>query len=84
MALLVAAFHPPQLRAAIDRDHRHRAVVARHRLDVRWHDQGPLYSFIAFSAAAGVITAIASEFLRGAHVMKVQTGKNLFACDHSC
>jgi cytochrome c-type biogenesis protein CcmF len=44
-----------------------------------WQDQGPLYSFVAFSVAAGVITAIASEFLRGAHVLKVQTGKNIFA-----
>ncbi len=48
-----------------------------------WHEQGPLYSFIAFSAAAGVITAISSEFLRGAHVLKVQTGKNLFCRDSS-
>src|ERR1700747_1113925 len=44
-----------------------------------WRDQGPLYSFVAFSIAAGVITAIASEFLRGAHVLKVQTGRNIFA-----
>jgi cytochrome c-type biogenesis protein CcmF len=44
-----------------------------------WQDQGPLYSFVAFSVAAGVITAISSEFLRGAHVLKVQTGKNIFA-----
>jgi len=44
-----------------------------------WREQGSLYSFVAFSVAAGVITAIASEFLRGAHVMKVQTGKNVFA-----
>jgi cytochrome c-type biogenesis protein CcmF len=44
-----------------------------------WQDQGPLYSFVAFSVAAGVITAIASEFLRGAHVLKVQTGRNIFA-----
>jgi cytochrome c-type biogenesis protein CcmF len=44
-----------------------------------WQDQGPLYSFVAFSIAAGVITAIASEFLRGAHVLKVQTGRNIFA-----
>ncbi len=42
-----------------------------------WHEQGPLYSFIAFSAAAGVVTAIASEFLRGTHVVQVQTGKNI-------
>src|ERR1700735_4692990 len=44
-----------------------------------WREQGPLYSFIVFSVAAGVITAISSEFLRGAHVLKVQTGKNLFS-----
>ncbi len=44
-----------------------------------WRDQGTLYSFVAFSIAAGVITAIASEFLRGAHVLKVQTGKNIVA-----
>jgi cytochrome c-type biogenesis protein CcmF len=44
-----------------------------------WQDQGPLYSFVAFSVAAGVITAIGSEFLRGAHVLKVQTGRNIFA-----
>jgi cytochrome c-type biogenesis protein CcmF len=44
-----------------------------------WREQGSLYSFVVFSIAAGVITAIASEFLRGAHVMKVQTGKNVFA-----
>src|SRR5246500_661786 len=44
-----------------------------------WQDQGPLYSFVAFSVAAGVITAISSEFLRGAHVLKVQTGRNIFA-----
>jgi cytochrome c-type biogenesis protein CcmF len=44
-----------------------------------WQDQGSIYSFIAFSAAAGVVTAISSEFLRGAHVLKVQTGRNIFA-----
>ncbi len=44
-----------------------------------WQEQGPLYSFVVFSVAAGVVTAIASEFLRGAHVLKVQTGKNVFA-----
>jgi cytochrome c-type biogenesis protein CcmF len=43
-----------------------------------WRDQGPLYSFVAFSVAAGVITAIATEFLRGAHVLQVQTGRNIF------
>ncbi len=44
-----------------------------------WHDQGAIYSFVAFSVAAGVVTAIASEFLRGAHVLKIQTGRNIFA-----
>jgi cytochrome c-type biogenesis protein CcmF len=44
-----------------------------------WREQGSLYSFVVFSIAAGVITAISSEFLRGAHVMKVQTGKNVLA-----
>jgi cytochrome c-type biogenesis protein CcmF len=44
-----------------------------------WQEQGPLYSFVVFSVAAGVVTAIASEFLRGAHVLRVQTGKNVFA-----
>ncbi|HMH14600.1 MAG TPA: heme lyase CcmF/NrfE family subunit [Edaphobacter sp.] len=41
--------------------------------------QAELFSLITFSLAAGVITAIASEFLRGASVVKKQTGKNLFA-----
>src|ERR1700748_622401 len=44
-----------------------------------WQEQGPLYSFVVFSVAAGVVTAIASEFLRGAQVLKVQTGRNIFA-----
>jgi cytochrome c-type biogenesis protein CcmF len=44
-----------------------------------WQEQGSLYSFVVFSVAAGVVTAISSEFLRGAHVLKVQTGKNVFA-----
>jgi cytochrome c-type biogenesis protein CcmF len=44
-----------------------------------WQEQGSLYSFVVFSIAAGVVTAISSEFLRGAHVLKVQTGKNVFA-----
>lgn len=44
-----------------------------------WRDQGVLYSFVAFSIAAGVVTAIATEFLRGAHVLKVQTGRSIFA-----
>ncbi len=44
-----------------------------------WHDQALLYSLVAFSLGAGVITAISSEFLRGAHVLKTQTGRNLFS-----
>ena len=44
-----------------------------------WKEQGAFFSFIAFSFAAGVITAISSEFLRGANVLRLQTGRNLFA-----
>jgi cytochrome c-type biogenesis protein CcmF len=41
--------------------------------------QAQLYSLITFTLAAGVITAIAAEFLRGAGVVRTQTGKNLLA-----
>jgi len=41
--------------------------------------QAEIFSLITFSLAAGVITAIGSEFLRGAGVVSTQTGKNLFA-----
>jgi cytochrome c-type biogenesis protein CcmF len=48
-----------------------------------WKDgddwQGTLFSLVTFTLAAGVITAIASEFLRGASVVATQTGKNLLA-----
>lgn len=44
-----------------------------------WKEEGLFYSFVAFCCAAGVITAISSEFLRGANVMRTQTGRNLFA-----
>lgn len=44
-----------------------------------WRDEGVMYSFVAFCASAGVVTAISSEFLRGANVMRTQTGKNLAA-----
>ncbi|MBS1815624.1 MAG: heme lyase CcmF/NrfE family subunit [Acidobacteria bacterium] len=40
---------------------------------------GEIYSLLAFSLGAGVITAIAAEFLRGAGVVRTQTHKNLFA-----
>jgi cytochrome c-type biogenesis protein CcmF len=38
-----------------------------------------IFSLLTFSLGAAVITAIASEFLRGAGVVRTQTGKNLFA-----
>jgi cytochrome c-type biogenesis protein CcmF len=41
--------------------------------------QAELFSLITFTLAAGVITAIAAEFLRGAAVVQTQTGKNLVA-----
>ncbi len=41
--------------------------------------QASLFSLIAFSLGAGVITTIVSEFLRGAGVVRTQTGKNLAA-----
>ena len=47
-----------------------------------WHDDDAvpsIYSLVCFSLSAGVITAIASEFLRGAGVVRTQTGKNLAA-----
>ncbi len=44
-----------------------------------WHDEAYLYSLVAFSLGAGVITAISSEFLRGAHVIQKHTQQNLFA-----
>jgi len=41
--------------------------------------QSTIFSLITFSLAAGVVTAITSEFLRGAFVVRTQTGKNLAA-----
>lgn len=41
--------------------------------------QAELFSLITFTLAAGVITAIGAEFLRGAGVVSTQTGKNLAA-----
>jgi cytochrome c-type biogenesis protein CcmF len=40
---------------------------------------GSIYALVCFSIGAGVITAIASEFLRGAGVVRTQTGKNLLS-----
>ena len=42
-------------------------------------DAGNFYALVAFSLAAGVMTAILSEFLRGASVIAKQTHRNLFA-----
>src|SRR6201987_3103746 len=42
-------------------------------------DQGSFYSFVAFTLAAIVTTAIGSEFLRGAGVISRHTGQGLFA-----
>ena len=48
-----------------------------------WNDgddmESTLFSLVAFSLGAGVITAIVEEFLRGANVVRTQTGKNIFA-----
>ncbi len=44
-----------------------------------WRDQSVLYSLAAFSLAAGVTTAIAAEFLRGANVIRRHTGRSLAA-----
>ncbi|MDE1154179.1 MAG: heme lyase CcmF/NrfE family subunit [Acidobacteriaceae bacterium] len=47
-----------------------------------WEEDDPtssLYSLVCFSLSAGVITAIVTEFLRGAAVVRTQTGKNLLA-----
>jgi cytochrome c-type biogenesis protein CcmF len=48
-----------------------------------WNDgddmHATIFSLVTFSLAAGVITAIAAEFLRGASVVATQSGKNLLA-----
>ena len=48
-----------------------------------WNDgddmQSTFFSLIAFTLAAGVITAIVEEFTRGASVVRAQTGKNLIS-----
>ena len=42
-------------------------------------DTGNFYALVAFALAAGVLTAILSEFFRGAGVISRQTRRNLFA-----
>jgi cytochrome c-type biogenesis protein CcmF len=48
-----------------------------------WNDgddmQSTFFSLIAFTLAAGVITAIVEEFTRGARVVRTQTGKDLLS-----
>jgi cytochrome c-type biogenesis protein CcmF len=59
------------------------AVIACLLAGVRpWHDgafnQGYFYALVAFGLSAGVLTAICSEFLRGAGVIARQSGRNYF------
>jgi cytochrome c-type biogenesis protein CcmF len=42
-------------------------------------DQGSFYAIVAFALSVAVLTAILSEFFRGAAVIMRQTGRNLFA-----
>ena len=44
-----------------------------------WQDEGAFYSLVCFSLGALVITAISSEFLRGAAVIQRHTGESPFA-----
>ncbi|MFZ1087159.1 MAG: cytochrome c-type biogenesis CcmF C-terminal domain-containing protein [Terracidiphilus sp.] len=44
----------------------------------RSFDSGYFYSLVAFSISAAVLTAIGSEFLRGARVIARQSGRNFF------
>jgi cytochrome c-type biogenesis protein CcmF len=47
-----------------------------------WKDDdatGSIYALVCFALSAGVITAIGAEFLRGAGVVRAQTGKNLLS-----
>ena len=42
-------------------------------------DAGNFYALVAFGLSAGVFTAILSEYLRGANVIRKQTRRNLFS-----
>jgi len=44
-----------------------------------WQDEGMFYSLVCYSLGALVITAISSEFLRGAAVIQRHSGQNLAA-----
>src|SRR6185312_7151116 len=59
-------------------------VIAGPIVGVRpWHDgafdRGNFYALIAFAVGAAVLTAIFSEFLRGARAISRQTGRNLLS-----
>jgi cytochrome c-type biogenesis protein CcmF len=59
------------------------AVVVCLIVGVRpWHNgalnRGNFYALVAFALAAGVLTAILSEFARGARVIAKQSGRNYF------
>jgi cytochrome c-type biogenesis protein CcmF len=43
------------------------------------YQNGDFYALVAFSVSAGVLTAILSEFLRGAAVISKQTHRNIFS-----
>jgi len=45
-------------------------------------ESGNFYALVAFALSASVMTAILSEFLRGAGVISRQTGKNLFSATY--
>ena len=53
-----------------------------------WKDgafsNGDFYALVAFSVSAAVLTAILSEFLRGAGVISRQTGRNLLVGYYGC
>jgi cytochrome c-type biogenesis protein CcmF len=46
-------------------------------------DQGNFYALVAFALSAAVMTAICSEFLRGAGVIAKQSGRNHFSAMYS-
>jgi cytochrome c-type biogenesis protein CcmF len=45
-------------------------------------DHGSFYALVAFALSAGVLTAIGSEFFRGARVIAKQTGSNYFSATY--
>ena len=47
-----------------------------------WRDDdavSSIYALVCFSLSVGVLTAITAEFLRGAGVVRTQTGRNLLS-----